>query len=371
RFTFLIPTSVVRLLRVRHQEKELLRDRQRAHPADPAPAEAGRIEEIKETVGAESILYRDYQSEDVVPFVQKVDVETRTMEAPPNMRKAIGLLKDALVERMTLLAEAGFLPMEAARRLSFKELLTRRDAILRRGSWNARFAYSFCAKAFTLLKYLETQTYRSFLNYHQKIIGNEGRVSAMFSRDPRVAEAVSEIEQATRRGEEHPKVGVLRELLTAMKPSDRALIFAGYRETVDQIHKMLVASGIRSWTLIGKQGETGQRQEEQVRAVESFRSGEYQALIATQIGEEGLDIAECNLVVFYDNVPSAIRYVQRRGRTGRRSSGRMVMLMVKGTSDEAYYWVVQRKLNMMKGVIGRLNAAPKRQKRPGTLDSFI
>src|ERR1700722_1925409 len=42
RFTFLIPTSVVRLLRVRHQEKVLLRDWQRTHPADPAPAEAER-----------------------------------------------------------------------------------------------------------------------------------------------------------------------------------------------------------------------------------------------------------------------------------------------------------------------------------------
>jgi len=44
RFTFLIPTSVVRLLRVRHQEKVLLRDWQRTHPADPAPAEAERMD---------------------------------------------------------------------------------------------------------------------------------------------------------------------------------------------------------------------------------------------------------------------------------------------------------------------------------------
>ena len=40
RFTFLIPTSVVRLLRVRHQEKVLLSDWQRTQPADPAPVEA-------------------------------------------------------------------------------------------------------------------------------------------------------------------------------------------------------------------------------------------------------------------------------------------------------------------------------------------
>jgi len=36
--------SVVRLLRVCHQEKALLREWQRAHPADPAPAEAGRMD---------------------------------------------------------------------------------------------------------------------------------------------------------------------------------------------------------------------------------------------------------------------------------------------------------------------------------------
>ncbi|GAB3924489.1 hypothetical protein GCM10011575_03610 [Microlunatus endophyticus] len=40
RFTFLIPTSIVRLLRVRHQEKVLLRDWQRTHPADPDAAAA-------------------------------------------------------------------------------------------------------------------------------------------------------------------------------------------------------------------------------------------------------------------------------------------------------------------------------------------
>ncbi|MGH9057227.1 MAG: hypothetical protein ACRDYY_15410 [Acidimicrobiales bacterium] len=44
RFTFLIPTSVVRLLRVRHQEQVLLRDWQRTHTADPAPAEAERMD---------------------------------------------------------------------------------------------------------------------------------------------------------------------------------------------------------------------------------------------------------------------------------------------------------------------------------------
>jgi Fanconi anemia group M protein len=109
-----------------------------------------------------------------------------------------------------------------------------------------------------------------------------------------------------------------------------------------------------------------------------FRKGKYRVLIATQIGEEGLDIAECNLVVFYDNVASAIRYVQRRGRTGRHKEGKMVMLIVRDTVDEAYYRVVQRKLKSLSTYAKQLSASPT----PGTgslakgikkdgLDSYI
>ena len=43
RFGLLVPVSVVRLLRVRHQEKVLLRECQRAERAGPAPADTGRM----------------------------------------------------------------------------------------------------------------------------------------------------------------------------------------------------------------------------------------------------------------------------------------------------------------------------------------
>jgi len=162
-----------------------------------------------------------------------------------------------------------------------------------------------------------------------------------------------------------------------LRKEDRALVFASYRDTVEQIRHYLESAGIRCWILIGKQGASGQTQEEQIRAVEEFRRGNYQVLIATQIGEEGLDIAECNIVIFYDNVPSAIRFIQRRGRTGRRSEGKMVMLMVKGTSDETYYWVVQRRMKAMKSYIDTMNKKyyssreEEKKKREGTLDSFL
>lgn len=73
-------------------------------------------------------------------------------------------------------------------------------------------------------------------------------------------------------------------------------------------------------------------------------------LVATRVGEEGLDISEVNQVIFYDNVPSSIRYVQRRGRTGRKDAGKLVVLIAKNTIDETYYWIGKRKMTAAKSM---------------------
>jgi Fanconi anemia group M protein len=65
------------------------------------------------------------------------------------------------------------------------------------------------------------------------------------------------------------------------------------------------------------------------------------------VGEEGIDIPATDLVLFYEPVPSEIRSIQRKGRTGRARAGRVVVLMAKGTRDEAYYWISDRKEKTM------------------------
>ena len=75
--------------------------------------------------------------------------------------------------------------------------------------------------------------------------------------------------------------------------------------------------------------DIGMSQEEQSTVLESFRNGEFDVLVATSIAEEGLDIPEVDLVVFYEPIPSEIRYIQRRGRTGRKSAGSVVILARK------------------------------------------
>ena len=82
--------------------------------------------------------------------------------------------------------------------------------------------------------------------------------------------------------------------------------------------------------------------------VEKFKKGEYNVLVATSVAEEGLDIPATDMVIFYEPVPSEIRSIQRRGRTGRARIGKVVILTIKGTRDIAYLWSSRNKEKKMK-----------------------
>ena len=144
------------------------------------------------------------------------------------------------------------------------------------------------------------------------------------------------------------------------------MVFTSYRDSVDEIYRQLIRRGHRAGVLIGKSGETGQSQDEQLRSIDRLRNGEYDILIATQVGEEGLDISECRLVVFYDNVSSAVRYIQRRGRTGRRAPGRVVSFIAKGTRDEAYLYLVRKRIEQARRTVSNFT-----RRSDGGLDGFM
>jgi Fanconi anemia group M protein len=88
-------------------------------------------------------------------------------------------------------------------------------------------------------------------------------------------------------------------------------------------------------------------QEEQATVLESFRNGDCDVLVATSIAEEGLDIPEVGLVIFYEPIPSEIRYIQRKGRTGRKSAGSVIILAANDTVDKRYHVASQRRVEMM------------------------
>ncbi|HHF55915.1 MAG TPA: DEAD/DEAH box helicase, partial [Thermoplasmatales archaeon] len=99
--------------------------------------------------------------------------------------------------------------------------------------------------------------------------------------------------------------------------------------------------GVKAKKFIGqaKGSGNGMSQEEQKKTLEDFRDGKFNVLVSTSIGEEGIDIPSTTLVLFYEPVPSAIRYIQRRGRTARDGMpGDVMILIMRGSRDEAYYW---------------------------------
>ncbi len=112
----------------------------------------------------------------------------------------------------------------------------------------------------------------------------------------------------------------------------------------------LVKNGIACERFVGqatKDTEKGLSQKKQIAALTRFREGEFKVLIATSVGEEGLDVPSTDMVIFYEAVPSEIRSIQRKGRTGRSRAGRVVVLVTKGTSDEVFRHVSQAKETRM------------------------
>ena len=117
------------------------------------------------------------------------------------------------------------------------------------------------------------------------------------------------------------------------------------------IHERLEKEGIKSAKFFGqatKDGQKGLSQKKQKEIIKSFKKGEYDVLISTSVAEEGIDIPAVDLVILYEPVPSEVRMIQRRGRTGRKRTGRVKVLVTEQTRDEGYYWASINKEKRMK-----------------------
>ncbi|KAG8721569.1 3'-5' DNA helicase [Ceratobasidium sp. 394] len=138
----------------------------------------------------------------------------------------------------------------------------------------------------------------------------------------------------------HPKMQKLNDLLrehfdTEDAEETRVMVFTNFRESVDEIVAHLNTNGpkIRASRFIGqaggKGGEKGMNQKEQIATINRFKAGEFNVLVATSIGEEGLDIGEIDLIVCYDAQKAPVRMLQRVGRTGRKRDGKVVVLLAE------------------------------------------
>ncbi|MFB6186913.1 MAG: helicase-related protein, partial [Halobacteriaceae archaeon] len=99
--------------------------------------------------------------------------------------------------------------------------------------------------------------------------------------------------------------------------------------------------------------------------------GSYDVLVSTSVAEEGLDIPDVDLVLFYEPVPTAIRSIQRKGRTGRQTTGKVRVLIAEDTRDEAYFWMskqreekMEQELRSLKEIADDLNEDLSGEQQP-------
>ena len=349
--------------------------------ASPGSSEE-RIREVVKNLGIEHVEFRSESSPDVKPYVQRIEFEWIKVDLPPIYKEVRSLLREMLKESLKPLAQFKFVSTYSPD-ISKREILEagrRINAEVAKGNYGTGHLMLHQAKAIKLqhaIELLETQGLTALRAYLKKLREDRRTKSSReLMGDSRMRKVIYLLVQAKESGMDHPKMEKLKELLTEQlkeKPSSKIIVFTNYRDTGRKIVEELREMGISAERFIGqtsKSNDRGMSQKQQRETLERFSQGEFSVLVATSVGEEGLDVPEVDLVVFYEPVPSAIRSIQRRGRTGRHRPGRVVVLMARGTRDEAYYWSAKRKEKAMFDVLKRVGEMVKKEKQ-ASLEAFV
>jgi len=336
-----------------------------------------KVQEVCTNLGITHIENRTENDPDVRPYVFERDIEYIGIDLPGELKAAVSVINALIDERLALLSSLHF-TVPKREKLTMKALNSINAQIQQRiashdpVAYSAASVYAACMKLKHAITLAESQGSEVLKGYLTKLVaegtGSGGsKASQSLSKDPSFRELFQRTFEWTK--ELHPKPDITLELVRKqMKtyPDSRIIIFATYRDTVQLLVDYLVKNGIPCERFVGqatKDAEKGLSQKKQIAALTRFREGEFKVLIATSVGEEGLDVPSTDLVIFYEAVPSEIRSIQRKGRTGRSRAGRVVVLVTKGTSDEVFRHVSQSKETMMhKSMRALVNTPPLQQK---------
>ena len=353
-----------------------------------------KIKEVCENLFIQDITIKTEEDPDVKPYFNPINIDWIKVEMGPQLEKIRDLVNKALKIRLKGLKDLGVINTVAVNK---RDILKARSKVQRRIGQSVNppkecfQAISILSAVINLqhaLSLLETQGVAPFNDYVARLRKKTTRAAKNILLDPNFSRAVYLAKEAEEYGLEHPKMKKLIELLklelgmdgqTRLKSlrdthesqdSPKIIVFTQFRDTLDMIHERCEREGIKSVRFYGQgtsDGKKGLTQKEQKNIIKSFKTGNYDVLISTSVAEEGIDIPAVDLVILYEPVPSEIRMIQRRGRTGRKSSGRMKVLITKGTIDEGYYWTSVRRESRMKTQLAtqeaieelKLNAAEK------------
>lgn len=332
-------------------------------------SDSQKIKEICKNLSIEEVELRTRDSPDVSGYLQELEFEKVIVDLPVKFKEIQGVLLrlfnnyvDELRNRKVFYS----MPIK----MELIKLQKRLMLSVAKGNrnFNNLLAVSACSQAIRLqhaLELLETQTLHGFNKYLKELMRqaakkkNKGIIKLVAKPEFTFA-VISSTELLTRK-QEHPKIDALREIVEKefqKNPKTKIIVFSQFRETARLLCKTLnELDYVKAKVFIGQakregsDGIQGLSQKEQKKIISEFSEGQMNVLCATSIGEEGLDIPEVNAVVFYEPVPSAIRAIQRAGRTARLMPGKLIMLITGKTRDEAHFYASRAKEKRMHSAI--------------------
>lgn len=304
-----------------------------------------KIQEILQALSIENVEIRTQDDSDVKKYIKPLEIKWVEVELPKEILDMKKTLETMINERATTLKKMGFF----AKFQTKKGLSEMRAKILASKSSLKYSAISHHATLFSLvhmLELLETQGIESLEKFMTRIRERDSsKAQLRLLNDPRFAL----LEEKLKKTNEHPKLQKLIDIITQRPKSEKFIIFSQYRDQVVVISAALQKKGFAAKSFMGK--KDGVTQKIQAKIIEEFREDKFNILVATSIGEEGLDIPSVDNVIFFEPVPSEIRTIQRRGRAGRAKLGRMFGLIAKGTRDQAFFWASKRKEQKMQTIV--------------------
>ncbi len=320
-------------------------------------SELEHIEEVCHNLFIDAVEIRTEEDPDVKPYVQEVDVDFIKVQLSLELKEIQKLFQQCVSQRLQQLRQLG----------AKGNLLSKKDILSLQAELHKRFSeerdtsllkgISVAAETLKVqhaLELLESQGVSQLRIYLQKLeeeaASGKTKAAKQIVQDLNFKTALVKISHLAG---EHPKLAEVRRSVkeeTEKNRMTKIILFTQFRDSATRLFQELSSiEGVVPVIFVGQQkkGTTGLSQKKQVEILDQFRDGLYNVLIATSVAEEGLDIPQVDLVLFYEPVPSAIRTIQRRGRTGRLEKGKVAVLITQGTRDEAFHYTAKNREKQM------------------------
>ncbi len=333
------------------------------------------VNQICKHLDIQEVEIRSRESNDVKPYIHELEFTKVEVPFPPEFIEMKVLLKRLYDDRVNQLKSRNLMfgPTNKITLLKLQANLARQAS---QGHGQAMYGMSLTAQAIKIahaLELLETQTLSGLRTYLQGLMKQaeekKSKGVQTLVKSPEFNAAFLSLTHLLAKKTEHPKLEKVLELVSQELQNEKAkvLVFTQFRETALRVLDTLKETlNVRASIFIGqaKKASGGMSQKEQKSVIEKFKEGTINTLIATSIGEEGLDIPEVNAVIFYEPIPSAIRKIQRAGRTARHAPGKLFILVTKDTRDEIHHYAAAAREKKMYKTIEAVKRDLKSQPKP-------